>query len=154
MWMVNGLVLTFSSSFGQPCGHFFPFFCVCVCVWFSVCLCTGEVSKLSLSHCSHPLACLGTWYTSVMERSHCLPLTLSSYAVILHLMLHQWPNIHMVSHCLHMQSFFTWCYISDWTLTWSHTVLCSHSILDTTSVIEHSHHLALSYAVVLYVTLH
>ena len=101
--------------------------------------------------CSHSI--LDT--TSATEHSHCLPLTLSSYAVILYLMLHQWPNTHMVSHCL-MQSFYTWHYISDWTLTPSHTVfLCSHSILDTTSVTELSHHLTLSsYAVILYLTPH
>ena len=67
-------------------------------------------------------------------------LTLSStHTVFLCSHSNQWPNTHMVSHCL-MQSFYTWHYISDRTLTPSHTVfLCSHSILDTTSVTEHSH---------------
>ena len=118
---------------------FFPFFFFLV--WFFCYLCTGEVSKLS--HCSRPLACLETWYTSVMEHSHCLPLTLSfthtvficshsllnatsvtehshglalSYAVILYLTLHQWLNTHTISHGL-MQLLYTWHYISDWTLT-------------------------------------
>ena len=85
-------------------------------------------------------------------------LTLSStHTVFLCSHSNQWPNTHMVSHCLLMQSFYTWHYISDWTLTLSstHTVfLCSHSLLDATSVTEHSHGLTLSYAVILYLTLH